>query len=393
MALSNIFYDYEQFTSLFEERDSVDMTTLIEDDILLVCRFIDLEYGIKIPLYSSPSPKTCGILHAMGDDSKVGKGSTTVLDKKVRSSKEFMSNKVKWAPKFLDLCVKKIGASLKKMKAGQLKDLKPHKIVIYGPGDFFSEHMDATHIPGQNMTAVVELVTEYEYEGDNGSLRVADNWLKSKDNEVSLVVFDHDLPHEVVKIESGYRVSITFDLVVDPLSNEDGKELVNTLLKTGARRVGFFCSHKYLGDQDLKGADARAAKMLGQFAKKTERLYLSTSDCVCWYHEQVWDLMNSGPEAGSLMYNLEDYSDEEVCHGQYYDAPLGLFKTKPEGMFEPNEDSLTDLIRPEYCLNDVLCLWTPYKPQHTMKANDEVCLGNQGFYGEVHSCTFMLFEF
>lgn len=389
MALSSKFYDYEQFTSIFEERAGVDMSVCdTKGGNLLVCRFADLERGVKIPLYVSPSRKICKILYAMGEDSKVGKGSKTVLDKTVRSSKEFMWNKVKWTTEFLNLCIDKVSASLSKMNAGKLKDFNPHKIVIYGPGDFFVEHMDTTHTPGQNMTAIVELATEFDCTNKNGSLRIGDTWLDSKSDEVNVVVFDHDLPHEVPKIKSGYRVSITFDLVVDPISDQkedDGKELVDTLLKTGAERIGFFCTHKYLGNQPLKGADARAAKMLGQFAKNTKRLYLSTDDCVKWYHERVWDLKNSGPECGTLMYEVEDGSDEENDH---YDAPDGLHKTKPVNEFKADVDELTDL-----CLNDVLCLWTPYKPQRVLQGDTEVYLGNEGFYGDVHSCTFMLFEF
>lgn len=185
MALSSSFYDYP--------KPHTERTTLfqIDDEIPLICRvYPDSDgTGLNIPLFASPSEQTCKILYMSGIQTPVGKGANTC------KSIELSNLTVKWTSEFINLCVSKVS---KMLNDDKLKDLKPCKIIIYGPGDFFVA--DSTHTTGQNMTAICELVTEWE----------SDKFKTEKNN-----VFDHNLPHEVNKITKGYRVLITFELIVE----------------------------------------------------------------------------------------------------------------------------------------------------------------------------------
>lgn len=404
MALTTSFYDYPKVSSLFAERIGVMKKRLWQTDDEkcnpLICHVYESSSvcSVSVPVFANLSDDACKILYALGDDSPVGKGKETVIDKKVRSSKELTGTTIKWSSEFLNYCASKVDVMVQKMNAGTLKELKPHKIIIYGPGDFFAEHMDSTHTPGQNMTAVVELATSWDTDdlgGEEWGLRVGDKKFRTEEDEINLFVFDHDIPHEVNRISAGYRVSITFDLIVDPLVNEKIvlSDMVEKIKKLGAKRFGFFGTHRYMGDQALKGVDIRLVELLKPFAKRIERLNLSTDDTRNWYHPKVWELKNSAPGVSELMYEVDDYSEEEdVYHGNDYEAPSGLPKSKFPSEWKPADDELTELINPKYCLNDVFCLWTPYKPRHSMMANDEIHLGNEGFYGDIHDCTFLLFE-
>jgi hypothetical protein len=337
------------------------------------------------------------MLHRLGTDSKVGKGSETVLDKKVRSSKEYTGDGVYWDQQFSLLVKDHVTKLLAKMNAGELVAIKPYKIVVYGKGDFFSEHMDSTHTPGQTMTAVVELCTDFE----DGELMVDGKDMSGSGEQVKLMVFDHDLKHNVEEVTNGYRISITYDLVVDsvtPVPSVEEKvmsSVVDRLKALGVKRCGFFCTQRYFEDQKLKGADARVVEAFKPLVSKIEEHDLSTDDCRNWYHPNVWNAKNSGPECGSLMYEVESYTDdeeypeEETYHGEDYDAPSKPTTKSFPGVWSPSTDN-SEVFREEYCLGDVFVMWSPHTPKHSMKGNDEIHLGNEGFYGDVHENRFVV---
>lgn len=394
VALPNKFYDFPEVSTIFENREPVDVSVLTEiqeeKQQELVC-FVKTG-NMRIPVYSNPVEDMCKMLYDHAIDSKVGKGSETVLDKEVRSSREFSSG-ITWDEKFLATVKNNVEEALERMNAGTLSYIQPHKLVIYGAGDFFAEHMDSTHTPGQNMTCVVELISLWWNKNQEG-LEINGKNYYPEDDDMTLYVFDHDLPHQVHKVGGGYRISVTFDLVVDPIDEKRSFEnTVEKMKALGVRKFGFFATQRYLEDQALKGSDARVVDAFSPFATyKRENLY--TSDCRDWYLEDVWSVMNMGIECGSLMCEVEELSDdeEEPCHGEDYREPSVPKKVTPPESWEPKKDdgTLSRVIKDEFHLGDVFPLWSPHEPRHTMRGDEEINLGNEGFFGDIHENLFVI---
>jgi hypothetical protein len=289
VELNSKYYNFPEVEKFFEQRQNVCCTNLFEseEEQSLVCNLLvsmDNKSNFKIPIYDIPSNKTCSLAYAFGDESKVGKGSETVLDKKVRSSMEHCGNGVEWDEEFVEAVRTEVQKSLTKMGAGTLISCIPYKLVVYGSNDFFSEHLDSTHTKGQNMTCVVELSTDWEGEGleINGK-----KYHPGEDEVVQCIVFDHDLPHQVHTVTSGFRLSVTFDLVVDPTIESKESALfpvVEKMKALGVKRFGFFSTHYYMGDQAYKGVDAQLVQEFGKVSSKVSRKGLERKK----FRTRVW---------------------------------------------------------------------------------------------------------
>src|SRR3990167_7493501 len=273
-------------------------------------------------------------LYKKGTQSLVGKGTETVLDKTIRSSKEFVDIReqsslradrvsvIKWDDAFVTEVKQKVEEMLGKMNAGKLVSIKPHKLLIYGKGDFFSEHIDSLHTKGQTMSCVVNL--DSSWEGSDYGLIVDGTGYIPRDTEDDnyIVVFDHDLKHSVPKVKKGFRVSVTFDLVVE--TNEEKKDLkkmlkkdISLLKSKGVKRFGFFASHTYFRKQQLKGTDKILVGLLESLKLDVKEECLKTDDRCWWYLERVWEYKNSGPECGHLLHEVEPEEDEEDEEDNY----------------------------------------------------------------------------
>jgi len=95
--------------------------------------------------------------------------------------------------------------------------LKPHKLLLYEPGSFFARHKDSEKEPGMVGTLVVCLLSAYEG-GDvrlsfHGTARKYETAPTSKYDMTALVWFG-DVWHEVEELTAGFRLVLTYNLVV-----------------------------------------------------------------------------------------------------------------------------------------------------------------------------------
>jgi len=383
-------FDLPSITRLFDGgafggvySTELDYTSKIANITSLGALFTDPSEKVIKRFYDSPNFK----------ESYVGKGDKTVLDKDARSSRE--STDFKLDDDFDKYIAEKVKTGLAELNAGELLIMSPHKIIIYGPGDFFSEHMDSCHTPGQNMSCVVELVSEYETEDDTGGLIVnGKDVMEGHDLEKpSLCVFYHDLPHRVPKIELGYRVSITFDLVVEPPKFDiNFKEDLDKMKELGVTRFGFFASHRYLGNnQPLKGTDDKIVKGVTPYTRSVRRIVMGCYENG-WMHEKLNDLMSDA--ARGLLWDVNDNEEDEGDEGNGKDEVQNQYSklSFPKEFEKRYEQGRYDMIKDEYRYGDVFVCWTPWSDNQTHTSNEEIRLGNEGFYGEICENTFILFE-
>jgi len=186
----------------------------------------------------------------------------TLLDEKIRKVWQVPKNKVKistkqWSKKFTKI-LEEFKQGLGLPKESKLEaDL--HSLLVYEPGCFFNGHRDSEKAEGMVATMIVLLPTEYtggeliiEHDGERHSFTVK----KSKIPKLHCGAFYADCYHEIKEVTSGYRVSLTYNLVLknykgvlDEFLNKDFDQRLKTSLK------------KYFGNGDsLKDRDLRKPK-------------------------------------------------------------------------------------------------------------------------------------
>jgi hypothetical protein len=162
--------------------------------------------------------------------SLVGVGNETLLDESVRQSHEISSEQMTITPDFKDRIALEVNHMMAELRhAGQV-EAHLYKFVIYGPNDFFVEHLDTPHRDLMVATLSVELANQSSPAG--GLLQINDIEMpQANENQLRLALFYHDTPHQVYDIEKGYRVSLIFD-VVQKLSTEGLTLLNQTVIDT-----------------------------------------------------------------------------------------------------------------------------------------------------------------
>ena len=166
-----------------------------------------------------------------------------------------------------------------------------HSLLVYGKGQFFLPHQDSEKHDDMVATLVVSLPSVHS----GGELAVDDGGTErtyhgSRDDLV-LVAFYADRRHEVRPVRSGYRVTLTFNLMLTgPTSTSDAGPVELAALRLtehftsrassryGGRdlgeptRLAFLLDHEYtqagLRSNHFKGADAERVTVLREAAEQ-----------------------------------------------------------------------------------------------------------------------------
>jgi len=192
------------------------------------------------PLPQPLSPAQAQALHDLSAPAQFGLREQTLLDPAVRHTGEVSADllSLDWQPGAF--------AALKQAVAQALGveqlDVWLHNLLIYGPGQFFKPHQDTEKHPG--MVATLVLVWPSPHIG--GTLRVqlgeqeavlTSQHLQAQD--LRWFAFYADCRHEVLPVQEGWRVALTFDLV---LPAQAARPVVDAALQTaveGALRQQF----------------------------------------------------------------------------------------------------------------------------------------------------------
>ena len=101
-----------------------------------------------------------------------------------------------------------------------------------------------------------------------------------KRDQITVTVFYQDTPHMITEVDSGYRVSLIFDVTLDPTEELTIECLalqsdLQRIKDQGVKRVGFLCNHIYMGtDLDpsqLKGTDRLGYGLFKEYATSGSR--------------------------------------------------------------------------------------------------------------------------
>jgi hypothetical protein len=161
------------------------------------------------------SPEQAQALQALSEPAHFGLREQTLLDTAVRHSGEIDADRLglHWQPGTFAELQMQVAQALGVRRL----DAWLHNLLIYGPGQFFKPHQDTERHPG--MVATLVLVWPSPHIGGelrvvlgDGEGRLTSQHLQARD--LRWFAFYADCRHEVLPVEEGWRVVLTFDLVM-----------------------------------------------------------------------------------------------------------------------------------------------------------------------------------
>jgi hypothetical protein len=326
---------------------SVAVTARADDLILEVEGF----GRVTFPVTPAKARKLIGL----GQPARFGRGEQTLTDADVRDTWEIPRNLVR--AQWNDTVLKVILATIKEelgLPNGTVLTADLHSLLVYEPNQFFLAHQDSEKDDSMVATLVVTLPSSYA----GGELLVGHNeeWKAYRGSKtvLSLVAFYADCRHEVLKVKSGYRITLTYNLLLDgdttPPAGDDAAvaALANLLSEHFATpaprythgsatetpsRLVYLLDHEYtprgLGWRRLKGADTSRAALLREAAERAGcEAILALADVKTthsafeddegyeyrsWDDEDVDDDEYDGDEGGDAgSYSIQELIDSEV---------------------------------------------------------------------------------
>lgn len=238
-----------------------------------------------------------------------------------------------------------------------------HSLLVYGKGQFFLPHQDSEKHDEMVATLVASLPSVHtggELVVDDGG---TERTYRGSRDDLVLVAFYADRRHEVRPVRSGYRVALTFNIMLSsgPVASDAGpvERAAHYLAehfaspatsRYGDRNLGeptrltFLLDHEYsqkgLGAQRFKGADAERVRVLQLAAERAgceTVLALAeikeTWDAIPagepwsggWHDDDEFDDPDDDPDDGD--HDLNELIDDEITLG-WWVAPDGSGKEK-----------------------------------------------------------------
>ena len=265
---------------------SVELTAR-PDDLTLAVEGFGL---VKFPVTPAKARK----LVSLGQPARFGRGEETLTDPDIRDTWEIPRHLVRaeWNGAALQDILATVKDELGLPNAAELTaDL--HSLLVYEPNQFFLVHQDSEKDNSMIGTLVVTLPSSYT----GGELVVGHNeeskTYRGSKTALSVVAFYADCRHEVLRVMSGYRITLTYNLLLHgdtsrPAGDEGIVAELTDFLREHFRtplpryyggpparppnRLVYLLDHEYtargLGWRRLKGADASRAALLQNAASK-----------------------------------------------------------------------------------------------------------------------------
>ncbi|WP_322760481.1 2OG-Fe(II) oxygenase [Frankia sp. Cr2] len=265
---------------------SVELTASTDD--------LSLEVEGVGPVTFPVPPAQARKLLGLGQPARFGRGEETLVDPGVRDTWEIPKDLVRarWDDDALNGILTTAKDELGLPIAAELTaDL--HSLLVYEPRQFFLAHQDSEKDDSMIGTLVVTLPSSHT--GGELVVRHLDErkTYRGPKTELSVVAFYADCRHEVLEVRSGYRIALTYNLLLcgdtDVPAGDEGaaaeladflREHFSTPVPTyrpGAvacppSRLVYLLDHEYtpraLGWSGLKGADAARVSLLRAAAER-----------------------------------------------------------------------------------------------------------------------------
>ncbi|MEW1723609.1 2OG-Fe(II) oxygenase [Streptomyces sp. NPDC093109] len=251
---------------------------------------------------------------------------------------------------------------------------EPHALLVYGKGQFFLPHQDSEKDDRMVGTLVVSLPSYHtggelvvEHAGRSVTHRASRE-------QLTFTAFYADCRHEVRPVTSGYRITLTMNLLAERMRPTDGTsggpvaDLAHCLTEhfaqpaeqhysygrpdaTPPNRLVYLLDHEYtqrgLGWDRLKSADATRAALLRQAAAQADcEAVLALAEV-----KETWDAVPPYDRYGYYgdVEHFDDCEDEE-CEGQCLLDPDGEPGAERRRSGDFSDYELNDLVDDETTL-------------------------------------------
>ncbi|KND31524.1 2OG-Fe(II) oxygenase [Streptomyces acidiscabies] len=285
---------------------------------------------VRLPLRAPQVKKLIGVARP----ALFGRGEDTLSDSSVRDTWQIPPDQVTlggpaW-PTLLDGALEHFRDELGLPASSRLR-AEPHALLVYGKGQFFLPHQDSEKDDAMVGTLVLSLPSAHTggelVIGHAGQSRT----YRASKTELSMVAFYADCPHEVTPVRSGYRVTLTFNLLAERGAPERESGPLDDMARCleqhfdaparpryggrdldPPRRLVYLLDHEYtqrgLGWDRLKGADAeRAALLRAAAAQAGCETVLALAEV-----KETWDATPAGYDPwDDYGYDEEDEEGEE----------------------------------------------------------------------------------
>ncbi|WP_234996118.1 hypothetical protein [Pseudobacteriovorax antillogorgiicola] len=284
-------------------------------------------------------PKMIRELIKIAQPSQFGFKDKTLYDQNIRKSYEIEKSCISLGREFEE----QIESSLERIKKDLLipsdGDLRAelHNLLIYEKSCFFDFHQDSEKEDGMIATLSIILPTTYrggelviDYQGHTESLGSCNYSKYGREPSLQYVAFYADCQHKINKLSYGYRLALTFNLILEHGKEQKSERVSGGLAKSldsyfsaqhavpsNYRKTPkwfvFLLNHQYtprsLAWENLKGADRTVAKEFKQAAKELDlEIFLTLAES----HE-TWSAYESrSPRYYDYVDDLEEDSEEGV---------------------------------------------------------------------------------
>lgn len=241
---------------------------------------------IKLPVSQAQAQQLC----LLGRPARYGQGKRTLLDRGVRDTWEIPKSRVKIDKRRWDQTLRPVLQRLGRelgLPAARTLRAELHSMLVYAPGQFFLEHQDSEKGDAMVASLVVGLPSAFK----GGALEVRHSGktvtYRGSKRALSFVAFYSDCRHQVKPVASGYRVVLTYNLLLPEAGAgstiEPDPELVDDLARCleehftsadGPDRLVYLLDHEYtergLSFSRLKGVDAQRVLALSAAAERAD---------------------------------------------------------------------------------------------------------------------------
>jgi hypothetical protein len=358
------------------ESDKTSQSAMLRLPAAVLELHVDGVGAVPLPVRAPIAKKLVGV----STPAHFGRGEETLLDTSVRDTGEITPDRVnlaggRWQVNLAE-SLEALGTRLGIQHPQRLR-AELHSMLVYGKGQFFVPHQDSEKHDDMVATLVVMLPSSHA----GGELVVSDQGdskvYTSSTHELTLVAFYPDCRHEVLPVRSGWRVTLTFNLLLDQVPDA---ELAGSVDQVAAllhehftapvrrpyrtrdsdppQRLAVLLDHEYsrrgLIASRLKGEDAERAALVRTAAEAAGyESVLAQAEI-----DETWDA------------DVEDYlDDEDYDVGEVLDANTVL-------TWWADSDSAGEI---SLALNDEeVCAPTP---SHRLTPYDSEYEGYMGNYG------------
>lgn len=306
------------------------------------------------------SEDTVNSLIKISSKAKFGRGEDTILDTSVRDTQMIPASKLK-----VEINEETLKNTLERVALGLKVDencsLVPHlfNMLIYGPGQFFDLHKDSEK--EKNMVASLVIVLPCSHKGGDLIVKHQNKqhvFFGSRNPDfIKCVMFYSDCQHEIKKVTEGFRIALTYNVVLlspeivsSTNVNQDLHDAVSSYFNgaTKPKRLIYYLNHNYsehsLKWNLLKGTDRKEALALFAVAKQQGRVpCLALLDYSETYDVEDADYDDLIDDHTELVYwvdehnikfkekNFNHVSEKEICYTIKTSDLLEPYKTEESG--------------------------------------------------------------